>query len=228
MKFSSWRWSPSVKHEVEASVQCKAKRCSMHASNISGKRWHGDCCAKFWMSLRLQFSTGRLFHCCLAGIKLLVWYFEYSFYCSAQPYTLPRRFIQTAQESVALSALTALAVAHYISKESLEGLCEQLWVLYTPCWSDCLQGCWSGTRCRVEATLLTSEGNNSETAFQYPSVVAATFMDPELQQRTRNTDCVGNNSIIKTRIKPRHWARDQFFQALSLQLIWSKCLKMIQ
>jgi len=37
-----------------------------------------------------------------------------------------------AQEAVALSTLTALAIAHYVSKESLEGLCEQLWVLYTP------------------------------------------------------------------------------------------------
>ena len=59
-------------------------------------------------------------------------------------------------------------------------------------------------RCRVEATLLTSELNNSETAFQCPSVVSAISMDPELQQRTQSTDCVGNNSIIKTTHKTTH------------------------
>ena len=51
----------------------------------------------------------------------------------APSFTLPRRcFVQTTQEAVALSTLTALAIAHCVSKESLEGLCEQLWVLYTP------------------------------------------------------------------------------------------------
>ena len=35
-------------------------------------------------------------------------------------------FVQTAQEAVALLMLTALAIAYYVSKESLEGPCEQL------------------------------------------------------------------------------------------------------
>jgi len=39
-------------------------------------------------------------------------------------------FVQTAQEAVALLTLTALAIAHYVSKKSLEGLCEQV---NTPC-----------------------------------------------------------------------------------------------
>ena len=84
------------------------------------------------MSLRLQIGTERLFHYCLAGLKLPV-YFEYSLYRSALPYTLPR-FIQTVQEAVTLSTLTVFAIAHYISKESLEGLCEQLRVVCTPCY----------------------------------------------------------------------------------------------
>ena len=33
---------------------------------------------------------------------------------------------QTAQEAVTLSTLTVLAITHYVSKEFLEGLCEQL------------------------------------------------------------------------------------------------------
>ena len=37
-----------------------------------------------------------------------------------------------AQEAVTLSMLKALAFALYVRKEYLEGLCEQLWVLYTP------------------------------------------------------------------------------------------------
>ena len=45
---------------------------------------------------------------------------------------LLRRFIQMVQEEVALSMLTVLAIAQYVSKESLEGLCEQRY-LYTPC-----------------------------------------------------------------------------------------------
>ena len=35
------------------------------------------------------------------------------------------------QEAVTLLKLTVLAIAHNVSKESLEGLCEQLRVLYT-------------------------------------------------------------------------------------------------
>ena len=50
-----------------------------------------------------------------------------AFSTAAPRYMLPRHcFVQTAQEVVTLLMLTALAIAHYTNKESLEGLCEQL------------------------------------------------------------------------------------------------------
>ena len=39
---------------------------------------------QFWISLRLQIGTERLFHYCLTGLKHPVWCFKYSFYHSAK------------------------------------------------------------------------------------------------------------------------------------------------
>ena len=61
------------------------------------------------------------------------------------------------------------------------------------------------TKCCTVPPALSLNYDNSETAFQCPSVVSVTSKTtPRLPLITLSTDCVGNKSIIKTTPKTTH------------------------